>query len=312
MYDGIYASSSRLFTGFMGAIIAYRRGIPLYLDIRDIFTDGLRDVYHYRIMKPILSLVKSIELFTISKAHHLNLVSAGFRDSFNYYAGNITYFTNGIDEIFLNEHYINPKNDTANRPLIITYAGNIGDGQGLEKIIPEAAKRLGKRYHFNIIGDGGTKQLLVEALGKCQVENVTVMKSIDRKQLKSYYQNSDYLFFHLNNYPAFEKVLPSKIFEYAATHKPIIAGVKGYPRIFMQEHVSNSLTFNPCDVDDFVEKIKSFEPQLMNRDKFIEDFKRSTIMNQMAESIIECLDNYHTERLGNVQTLADKHRYVQS
>ena len=48
--------------------------------------------------------------------------------------------------------------------IIITYAGNIGEGQGLEKIITKIAIKLGNSYEIHIIGDGGRKKALVEKL----------------------------------------------------------------------------------------------------------------------------------------------------
>ena len=43
-YDVVFATSSRLFTASLGAIIARRVGAPLYLDIRDIFVDTIKDI----------------------------------------------------------------------------------------------------------------------------------------------------------------------------------------------------------------------------------------------------------------------------
>ena len=43
-YDLVYASSSRLFTAFLGKRCAVIKHAPLYLDIRDIFIDSIRDI----------------------------------------------------------------------------------------------------------------------------------------------------------------------------------------------------------------------------------------------------------------------------
>src|ERR1700742_836260 len=43
-YDMVFASSSRLFTAYLGYKIAKKQRIPLYLDIRDIFVDSMKDV----------------------------------------------------------------------------------------------------------------------------------------------------------------------------------------------------------------------------------------------------------------------------
>ena len=44
-YDMVFATSSRLFTAFLGARISKAKKIPLYLDIRDIFVDTIKMFY---------------------------------------------------------------------------------------------------------------------------------------------------------------------------------------------------------------------------------------------------------------------------
>ena len=54
-------------------------------------------------------------------------------------------------------------------------------------------------------------------------------------------------------------MLPSKIFEYGAYDKPIIAGVAGFASHFIQENIQNYILFAPGGVESFVSSIKSFE-----------------------------------------------------
>lgn len=284
-YDLIYATSSRLFTGFLGAKIANKRKISLYLDIRDIFSDTIKDVIKNKLIRFfLLPIIKQIEKYTIESATHLNLVSEGFRESFTYFKGQTTFFTNGIDDTFLENDFAET---SKNSIPIITYAGNIGEGQGLEKIIPEVAKRLKGKYIFNVIGDGGTKQKLVDKLSELKVNNVNLFPPMSRSELIKHYAKSDFLFLHLNDYQAFEKVLPSKIFEYGATHKPIIAGVNGYAREFLQMYLVDSLVFQPCNIDEFIQVLENFEPQNICREQFIRQFNRKNIMDKMADNILE-------------------------
>ena len=132
-------------------------------------------------------------------------------------------------------------NQTKLKPLIL-YIGNIGDGQGLHKIIPKAANEL-KDIQFRLIGDGGARNLLINNhLFKLQ-NNIEVLNPVLRNELINEYQNADILFLHLNDYKAFHKVLPSKIFEYAATGKPILAGVSGYAAEFLGNQVKGVEVF---------------------------------------------------------------------
>ncbi|KAA6313454.1 hypothetical protein EZS27_035774 [termite gut metagenome] len=172
---------------------------------------------------------------------------------------------------------------------MIVYAGNIGEGQGLEKIVPSAARLLGKEYKFLIIGDGGTKQKLKEEILKQKISNVELKDPVARSELKKIYKEADFLFLHLNNYKAFEKMLPSKIFELAAYDKPIIAGISGYAHLFIKQNIPNSILFSPCDVDNFVNQLKNYLYKTEVRSDFIEHFKRSNINKNMAQSIIQLI-----------------------
>ena len=214
------------------------------------------------------------------------MVSEGFKEYFKKYKiPSYSYFTNGIDDVFLNvERHEELQQDS--NPIIITYAGNIGSGQGLEKIIPQAAKLLSHRYLFRLIGDGGTKKILQQKLEELGVSNVELLNPVPRNELLKYYVKSTFLFLHLNDLEAFKKVLPSKLFEYGALDNPIIAGVGGYAAQFIKDNMSNYILFKPTDVDDLVEQLKRFSIRYEVRTEFRERFARDAIMERMATDIL--------------------------
>ena len=78
---------------------------------------------------------------------------------------------------------------------------------------------------------------LKENISKLKCNNVVLSPPVPRYRLLDEYAQADVLLLHLNNKKAFEKVIPSKIFEYAVTGKPIVAGVAGYPATFIGEHI---------------------------------------------------------------------------
>jgi hypothetical protein len=289
-YDLIFVSSGRFFSAFLGAIITKKTQTPYYLDIRDILSDGVSDIVNNRICKFFLiPFIKYVEKYSVSSATHLNLVSKGFKESFKFYDGKTTFFTNGIDDTFLENDFENEPKIIQQSTKTITYAGNIGEGQGLEKIIPEAAKKLKGKYIFNIIGDGGTKRKLTKKLADLAIDNVHFFDPINRNKLIEYYQQSDFLFLHLNNYEAFKKVLPSKIFEYGALKKPILAGVDGYARKFMKKHLEDTLIFEPTNVESFIAILEKYEPQIISRTAFVEKFSRDVILDKMTDSILDLI-----------------------
>jgi len=287
-YDLVYATSSRLFTAFLGSRIARKKNLPLYLDIRDIFVDTIKDLLPSKISllaKPIFSL---IERYSFSRAQRINLVSKGFKGYFleRYPKGDFRWFTNGIDEEFLN----NPLNgvEPKDRVVKILYAGNIGEGQGLHEILPELSESLKGRASFTVIGSGGKLKELEESI---KHTSITLLPPVNREQLIVEYNGADVLFLHLNDYPAFEKVLPSKIFEYAALGKPILAGVSGYAAEFLKQEVENCAVFNPRDAVEALDVFDQLKLVDIDRVLFKEKFSRQAIMQEMSNDLVEFFNN---------------------
>jgi hypothetical protein len=285
-YDLVFASSSRLFTAYLGYVLAHKINKPLYLDIRDIFADTIQDVLKNRMIKiGILPLIKLIERKTFNGATHINLISEGFFPYFyKFKCHSYSNFSNGIDDDFLDLSFSEHKHH--DKIFSIVYAGNIGEGQGLEKIIPPAASLLGGDYKFIIIGDGGTREILQNKIMKENIKNIEIKAPVCREELKKIYNEAHFLFLHLNNYKAFEKVLPSKIFELAAYDKPIIAGVSGFSYEFIKKNISNVILFKPCDANELVDKLKNYSYKTEYRVAFVEKYKRETLNDHMAQSII--------------------------
>ncbi|MFO7889733.1 MAG: glycosyltransferase family 4 protein [bacterium] len=292
-FDLVFASSSRLFTAYLGYKIAKKRQIPLYLDIRDLFIDTMKEVFKIPVIKkPVLLYLKYIEKKVFGYASHINFISGGFNAyADNYNINCITNFSHGIDKKYINTE---SSESVARGYYVITYAGNIGDGQGLHKIIPDAALQLGEKYNFRIIGDGGQLNKLKELIKARNINNVTLEKPVSREELFDIYSDTDFFFIHLNDYKAFNKVLPSKVFELGASNKPIIAGVSGFSKDFMETHLDNVILFKPGNVEELVSKLKSYKYKTSNRSDFIRKFSRERINREMAASILSCRNYQQT------------------
>jgi len=290
----IIGTTSRLFTGILSLVASLFCRCNYYIDIRDIFSETISDILSKKnlllgsFLKSIFSIV---ERQVLGKAKGVTVVSEGFLEYFQKQSiatNNWKFFPNGVDREFINRE--SKPNDISKKEVTrILYAGNIGSGQGLEHIIPAVAKKLGSRYRFIVIGDGGTKQLLEKKILELQVENVDLLPPVTRLQLLGYYNDADISFIHLNDLPAFKRVLPSKIFEYASLGKPIVAGLSGYSANFIKENITYARVFTPCDVDACIQSIKEAEEiNATSKDVelFIEKYRRTKIMNLMADTIL--------------------------
>ena len=59
-YDLVFATSSRLMTAVLGAHVARRQKIPLYLDIRDIFVYTIQDILPRWLARPMGGIFSSM------------------------------------------------------------------------------------------------------------------------------------------------------------------------------------------------------------------------------------------------------------
>lgn len=290
-YQLVVATSSRLMTAVLGAWIAKRQRAALYLDIRDIFVETLSYLYPGKLWRPVLAVLDRLERWAIGRADKVNLVSRGFASYFEarYPGRSFSFFPNGVDSLFdyaADELGSSGKASvTTGSRLNILYAGNVGDGQGLHLVLPELARRLGSGVSFKVIGDGGRLEALRNALQVNQISTVSLLPPVARASLRQNYLDADVLFLHLNDLPAFRRVLPSKLFEYAATGKPILAGVSGYAAEFIQHELSNVAVFAPLDVDGAVVGLEQLKLEHSDRSGFVGRFSRALIMRDMVADI---------------------------
>lgn len=156
-WDVIIATSSRLMTALLGAWVAKRSKAMLYLDLRDIFSETIDEVFNKSLLRFLLPLLRYLEVWSIRSADKVNVVSSAFVNHINIIDPTVpvSVFTNGIDAEFIDEEFYSLRD---NNPLVILYAGNIGDGQGLHRVVPQVAEELIHKVAFKLIGDGGKRK----------------------------------------------------------------------------------------------------------------------------------------------------------
>ena len=113
---------------------------------------------------------------------------------------------------------------------------------------------------------------------------MVLLPPVQRGKLIAIYRSADILFLHLNDFDAFKMVLPSKLFEYAATGKPVWAGVAGYAAEFTSLKIENSAVFTPCNISSAVSAFEDLEMVTRPRAEFKLEFSRKKIMKQMAKT----------------------------
>ena len=150
------------------------------------------------------------------------------------------------------------------------------------------AKHFGDKILFQLIGDGSSIKNMQDIIINEKLTNIKLISPLKRKFLMKYYNNADVLFLQLNDIPAFENVLPSKIFDYGSFDKPILAGVNGTSKSFLEKHLPSSYIYEP---NNYHQAIKLVDKILIdkiniNNDLFVEKFSRGKIAYKFVKNIV--------------------------
>ena len=102
----------------------------------------------------------------------------------------------------------------------------MGLAQDLKTIVKAAGLLSEYDIYFQFIGEGVCRSE-VEMLAKPFRKKIDFYNSLNRKELINFIKRSSVCLVPLKNKKLFDLALPSKMFEYMACSKPIIAGVRG-------------------------------------------------------------------------------------
>lgn len=291
----LIGTSSRLMTAFLTWAASKKLKKNYYIDLRDIFSESISDIFSQR-NKYIGLFLRSIFIFLerriLTSASGVNVVSQGFLDYFEKLeidTSHWSFFPNGVDKEF-KELASNNINSLNTKIKTILYAGNIGTGQGLDTIIPSMLQNKEFKFKFRVIGDGSALDKLKNSIESNNFSKIEFLEPVERSELLNIYLEADILFLHLNNIPAYKRVLPSKIFEYVAIGKPIVAGISGYSMQFLKENISHAFYFEPGDSNSAIESVLKASDCKVVKDevyRFAEQYSRESIMRGMAKIILK-------------------------
>lgn len=290
--DLIIATSPQLLVGVAGAIISKINKKKFILDIRDLWPDIVLDMGVMKRCNPIYIILKILENFMYKQSDYLIYNSPGFKEYLEckYPKENMSLITNGIDDYIL--EYFKDKQVKIEKKdkYKILYAGNLGIAQDI-KILVDLAKRR-KDIEVILIGKGSQEKIIVDKIKELQVENIKLISSIPRVELLNLYEEIDILFLQLKDIKMFEKTIPSKIFEYIATQKPIIYGVEGIAREILEEEFKRKYYFKANNLENLEETLNKLVKDLEEKkyvkpdiEKLIANYSRSNLAKRYREIV---------------------------
>ena len=304
--DIVFATSAKLFTGFLGALISKITNSLFFLDLRDTFVENY--FYFYRNKKRIIlhSIFSKLENFTMRSSYSINLISIGFKELLpnidqisKKYGIKLTNFTNGIDiEVRKKLENIRIKEKNNDKFYKVVHLGNLGEGQKLYKLIFNLCKdekTINKMKKNNIIfeiyGAGCELNKIKDLLNKNnQTINDVIRYNgfVKKENIFQVYEKANILMLQLADAKSIEYVIPSKIFEYSSTNLPILFGASGFSYKFISQ-INGSIPFKQFSSKSFYDAIissKEIKVSRKERSKFLDQYLISDIYRNYAKHIL--------------------------
>lgn len=239
--DVLIATSPQLLVGLSGWWIARCKRVPFVFEVRDLwpeslFAVGCSDNSHlYRALAAIAG-------FLYRASDHIVVVTDAFKEhlieKWQIPTEKVSVVENGVDTELFRPRDTNPG---ARNPFkfVVSYIGTVGLAHGLETLVEAASKLQNSAPHvaFNIIGEGAEKEKIISIVHHKRLHNVQFIDQQPREKIPAHISASDACLVLLRGSEIFRTVLPTKMLEFMACGRPVIAAVDGFARdVLCQAH----------------------------------------------------------------------------
>jgi colanic acid biosynthesis glycosyl transferase WcaI len=231
--DVLIASSPPFFPHLAGVLVSRLRGVPLVLEIRDLWPDYLVEMGVLRGV-PARALF-ALERWLLRRAAGVVVVTESFRRRViekGVAPERVEVISNGVDLDFyrpITERPPIPALERRGQEFLVGYLGNIGAGQALLTVIEAAVRLAAARpdIRFVLAGDGPDRSAVEGAARERGLTNLSVHPPIPKSATRAFYHACDLVLVPLAPLPVFQETVPSKLFEILACERPVLASLAG-------------------------------------------------------------------------------------
>jgi glycosyltransferase involved in cell wall biosynthesis len=243
-FDVVIATSPQLLVGLIGWLYARIRGVPLVLEIRDLWPEALGASGVGRSSDAMSRSIGFLARFLYKRATKIVTVTVGMADylveQYGLPASKVAVVGPGVEV----EHFdrasdavpMPPELDTGAR-FVVLYAGTHGMAQGLEVMLgaAELLQESDPGVLFLFVGEGARKEFLVAEAGRRKLGNVRFVGQQPHEAMPAITAKAGVGLVVLRANPLFSTTLPSKLLEYMAASRPVIANVPGETSRIVEE-----------------------------------------------------------------------------
>lgn len=231
--DVVLASSPPIFPMFPTWLVCKLRGIPLVLEVRDLWPESAVQMGILR-NRLLISVMSWMERLLYNQAVRIVALTTGIRDDITargWPAEKLQVVTCGVDRDML---FADPSaGQRIRRQLgwqdchVVLYLGAMGEANNLDVILDAACQSQGKLVRYLLIGDGMRKPYLQARAQALGLDNVLILPPVPKEQVRAYINAADLCVVTLLDIPLFLGAIPTKLLDYMACARPVLCGVAG-------------------------------------------------------------------------------------
>lgn len=298
--DVIFATSTPLTIALPGIVARLWHRRPMVFEVRDLWPE--LPIAMGALRNPIARLAaRALEHLAYRSAREIVALSPGMKDGIvraGYPSQSVTVIPNGSDiELFRSSvaQDVNLPFDDDGRPLIM-YAGTLGAINDVDYLVTLAAsaRRLAPECRFLIVGDGATRDKLVDyatTLGVLGV-NLWMIPPVPKRAIPALFARSTVSASLFADLPQMWNNSANKFFDALAAGRPVLINYGGWQAKLLQESGAG-LVVPSRDPDEAARMLHAFltEPGAIQRASVAaaelaeERFNR----NQLASQLIDVL-----------------------
>lgn len=298
-YDMVYSSSPPIFAGIAGCLIAKLLRTRFVLEIRDIWPDAAVDIGSVDKRSLMFKVSKKVEKWLYLQADLIIPVTEASRKIIEKRAPDkpMVVISNGVDlDIFKPIPKIEAVLDDpiSSSKFRVGYVGSLGVIHDMRTLV-KAAKLCedDPNIEFIIIGDGGQRQILTDAIKHEGVHNVKWLGLKKHESIPGYISSFDVAVNPIYGYDIFESIITVKFYEYLACGVPVISTSKGLLK--KESELSGAATAvdpeNPQMLASEIKRLKN-NPHLLDEmrsraPEYIKSFSRRELTYKLSDTLIK-------------------------
>jgi colanic acid biosynthesis glycosyl transferase WcaI len=265
--DVVIGTSPQLLVGVSGLIIAKWKRVPFVFEVRDLWPESLEAVGVSGKQSTLFRVLRMIAGLLYKKATHIVVVTAAFKEHLQrewaVSPDKISVVANGVDHNFFSPQTAQAeivREFGLQGRFVVGYIGTIGNAHGIETLVEAAAtlQATDPHIYFLVVGEGAEKERLQRLVSEKRLANVGIFPGQARPRIPAIVAASDVCLVLLRESELFKTVIPTKMLEFMACGRPVVAAVEGEAARLLQA-ADAGVCVRPGDANAVIEAILSLK-----------------------------------------------------